>query len=229
MKKLCLAFTTVGCLIMGGSGLYTQETAMPNKYTKPSGSELKQKLTPLQFHVTQEVTQEAGTEPEAATKNVEVATLAGGCFWGMQELLRQQPGVISTVAGYTGGTMATPHYEDVKSGRTGHAESVEIKFDPTKTSYEDILRFFFRMHDPTTLDRQGNDVGSQYRSAIFYHSMEQKRTAEKVKAELDKSGKWKKPIVTEIVPSRPFYPAEEYHQDYLQKHPDGYTCHWVRD
>ena len=161
--------------------------------------------------------------------NVEVATLAGGCFWGVQELLRQQPGVIGTEVGYTGADRPNPHYEDVKTGRTGHTESVEIKFDPSKTNYETILRFFFRMHDPTTLNRQGNDVGSQYRSAIFYHNDEQKRIAEKVKAEVDASGKWKKPVVTEIVPAKPFYPAEEYHQDYLKKHPDGYTCHWVRD
>jgi methionine-S-sulfoxide reductase len=131
--------------------------------------------------------------------------------------------------GYTGGDMPTPHYEDVKTGRTGHAESVEIKFDPNKTSYEAILRFFFRMHDPTTPDRQGNDVGGQYRSAIFYHDQEQKRIAEKIKAEVASSGKWKNPLVTEIVPAKPFYSAEEYHQDYLQKHPNGYTCHWVRE
>ncbi len=167
---------------------------------------------------------------EEAERKVEVATLAGGCFWGMQELLRQQPGVISTEVGYTGGDMPTPHYEDVKTGRTGHAESVEITFDPSKTSYAAILRFFFRMHDPTTPNRQGNDIGSQYRSAIFYHNQEQKRIAEKIKAEVASSGKWKNPVVTEIVPATtPFFPAEEYHQDYLQKHPNGYTCHWVRE
>jgi len=161
---------------------------------------------------------------------VEVATLAGGCFWGVQELIRAQPGVISSRVGYTGGAASGPaRYEDVKTGRTGHAESVEVRFDPTKTSYEAILRFFFRLHDPTTQDRQGNDLGTQYRSAIFTHGEEQRKVAERVKAEVEASGKWKKPLVTVIVPAGPFYEAEDYHQDYLQKHPNGYTCHWVRD
>jgi peptide methionine sulfoxide reductase msrA/msrB len=153
----------------------------------------------------------------------ELATLAGGCFWGMQELLRQQPGVISTEVGYTGGKVANATYEN----HAGHAEAVEIRFDPTKTSFETLLHFFFRMHDPTTLDRQGNDIGSSYRSAIFYHSEEQKRIAEKVKALA--SIAWKKPVVTEIVPAGPWWKAEEYHQDYLQKNPGGYTCHYVRN
>jgi len=159
----------------------------------------------------------------------EVATLAGGCFWGMEELIRQQPGVISTRVGYTGGIILSPRYEDVKTGRTGHAESVEVRFDPKRTTYEALLRFFFRMHDPTTLDRQGNDLGSQYRSAIFTHGPEQAAVAVRVRAEVEASGKWKKPLVTAIVPAGAFYAAEDYHQDYLQKHPDGYTCHWVRD
>lgn len=159
----------------------------------------------------------------------EVATLAGGCFWGMEELIRQQPGVISTRVGYTGGITLSPRYEDVKTGRTGHAESVEVRFDPKRTTYEALLRFFFRMHDPTTLDRQGNDLGSQYRSAIFTHGPEQAAVAVRVRAEVEASGKWKKPLVTAIVPAGAFYAAEDYHQDYLQKHPDGYTCHWVRD
>jgi methionine-S-sulfoxide reductase len=117
--------------------------------------------------------------------------------------------------GYTGGTLANPHYEDVHTGRTGHAEAVQITFDPRQISYESILRYFFRLHDPTTLNRQGNDMGSQYRSAIFWNSEEQRRTAEQV--------------VTEIVKAGPFYPAEGYHQDYLQKNPGGYTCHYLRD
>ncbi len=158
----------------------------------------------------------------APSQKVEEATLAGGCFWGMEELLRQQPGVLSTEVGYTGGTVANATYEN----HTGHAEAVLIRFDPTKTSFEALLRFFFRMHDPTTLNRQGNDLGSSYRSAIFYHSEEQKRVAEKVKALA--SVAWKKPVVTEIVPAGAWWKAEDYHQDYLQKNPGGYTCHFVR-
>jgi len=159
----------------------------------------------------------------------EVITLAGGCFWGMQDLLRALPGVISTRVGYTGGTVAHAKYEDVKTGHTGHAESIEITFDPKKASYKAILRFFFRMHDPTTLNRQGNDIGSQYRSAIFVHSDAQRAIAEEVKAEVEASHKWPRPITTEITAAGPFWTAEEYHQDYLVKHPGGYTCHYVRD
>ncbi|MFM8270201.1 MAG: peptide-methionine (S)-S-oxide reductase MsrA [Pseudomonadota bacterium] len=159
----------------------------------------------------------------------DIATLAGGCFWGMEDLLRALPGVVETTVGYTGGETSGPTYEDVKKGNTGHAESVQIVFDPTKISYEKILLFFFRMHDPTTKNRQGNDLGSQYRSVIFYHSPEQKSVAEAVKLKVDKSEKWKKPVVTEIIPAMPFYPAENYHQKYLQKNPGGYTCHFVRD
>jgi peptide methionine sulfoxide reductase msrA/msrB len=158
----------------------------------------------------------------------EIATLAGGCFWGMQELLGEQPGVLGSRVGYTGGTVANPSYEMVCTGRTGQAEAIEITFDPSKTSYEAILRFFFRMHDPTTVNRQQNDIGSQYRSAIFYHGEAQRQIAEKVKAEVDASGKWPAKVVTEIVPAGPFYAGEDYHQDYLKKHPGGYSCHWVR-
>ncbi len=162
---------------------------------------------------------------KAAPKaEVEVATLAGGCFWGMEELIRQQPGVLAVEVGYTGGTVAHATYEN----HGGHAEAVQIHFDPRKTSFEALLRFFFKMHDPTTLNRQGNDIGSSYRSAIFFHSDAQKATAEKVKAEVDASGKWKKPLVTEITPAGSWWKAEEHHQDYLQKHPGGYTCHFVR-
>jgi peptide methionine sulfoxide reductase msrA/msrB len=158
-----------------------------------------------------------------------IATLAGGCFWGMEELLRKLPGVQYIVVGYTGGTTDHPTYEDVHTGRTGHAEAVEIAFDPKVLSYEAILRYFFRLHDPTTPNRQGNDVGTQYRSAIFFHDEEQRRIAERVQAEVDASGKWPKQVVTQIVPAGKFYPAEDYHQDYLQKHPGGYTCHFLRD
>jgi len=158
----------------------------------------------------------------------ETATLAGGCFWGVEELIRQLPGVIDTTVGYTGGTLAAPRYEDVKTGRTGHAESLEIEFDPHRISYEEILRFFFRLHDPTTPNRQGNDIGTQYRSAIFVHDEQQREVAERVKKEVDASGKWPRPVTTEIVNATEFWPAEEYHQDYLQKYPNGYTCHYVR-
>jgi methionine-S-sulfoxide reductase len=159
----------------------------------------------------------------------EVATVAGGCFWGVQELVRKFPGVISSEVGYTGGDGKNPTYDLVKTGTTGFAETVEITFDPTKTTYEKVLEYFFRLHDPTTLNRQENDIGTQYRSAIFYHDEKQKEIAEKVKEKVDKSGKWKKPVVTQIVPFTKFYKAEDYHQDYLQKHPDGYTCHYLRD
>lgn len=160
----------------------------------------------------------------------EIATLAGGCFWGMQEILRAVPGVVETMVGYTGGDIPNPHYEQVRTGRTGHAEAVQVIFDPARLSYEELLeKWFFRMHDPTTKDRQGNDIGTQYRSAIFVTSPEQRRIAEQVKARVDASGKWKAPIVTQIVEAGPFTPAEDYHQDYLQKHPGGYTCHFLRD
>jgi len=159
----------------------------------------------------------------------QTATLAGGCFWGVEELLRELPGVISTRVGYTGGRTANPRYEDVKTGSTGHAEAIEIIFDPSRLSYQDLLLFFFRLHDPTTLNRQGNDRGTQYRSAIFFHDDAQRQTAEAVKAKVDASGKWPKPVVTEIAKASAFYTAEEYHQKYLVKNPGGYTCHFVRD
>ena len=147
----------------------------------------------------------------------------------MEEILRGIPGVVETIVGYTGGTTPNATYEDVHTGKTGHAESVRIVFDPDRLSYEDLLGWFFRMHDPTTPNRQGNDVGTQYRSAIFYENDEQRRVAEKVKASVEASGKWKRPITTEIVAATEFWPAEEYHQNYLQKHPGGYTCHYLRD
>jgi peptide methionine sulfoxide reductase MsrA len=144
--------------------------------------------------------------------NLEVAILAGGCFWGMEELLRKIPGVIDTEAGYAAG-----------------AESVRVVFDPAKLPYATLLeRWYFRMHDPTTKDRQGNDVGDQYRSAIFYTTEAQRTTATQIKARVEASGFWKAPIVTQIVAAGEFKPAESSHQDYLQKHPDGYTCHYIR-
>ncbi len=152
--------------------------------------------------------------------------LAGGCFWGVEELIRAFPGVAKTRVGYTGGHSASPTYHDMKAG--GHAEAIEITFDPLKTDYRSLLQFFFQIHDPTTPDRQGNDRGPQYRSAIFYLDDEQKRIAEDVIAAANASGKWPGKIVTQVAPAGPFYDAEEYHQDYLQKHPGGYTCHWIR-
>ena len=159
----------------------------------------------------------------------ETATMAGGCFWGMQDILRKIPGIISTRVGYSGGTVVNPSYEQVCAGTTGHAEAVEVIFDPDKITYERLLGYFFRMHDPTTLNRQHNDVGTQYRSALFYHSEEQRQTAEKVKASVEHSGKWNHPVTTEITKAGEFYPAEENHQDYLVKHPNAYTCHVLRE
>ena len=160
----------------------------------------------------------------------ETAVLAGGCFWGMEDILRKLPGVVETEVGYAGGTTKSPIYEDVHTGTTGHAEAVRVVFDPKQLSYADLLeKWFFRMHDPTTRNRQGNDVGTQYRSAIFVTSAEQRKTAETVKARVAKSGKWKNPVVTEIVDAGPFTRAEEYHQKYLKKNPGGYTCHYLRD
>ena len=161
---------------------------------------------------------------ETDASHLQKATLAGGCFWGVEELIRAQPGVVATKVGYTGGDVANATYRN----HEGHAEAVEITFDPKKTSFENILLFFFQMHDPTTLNRQGNDTGTSYRSAIFYHDDAQRQIAEKVKARVDKSGAWKRPVVTEIVPAKTFWTAEEYHQDYLKKNPGGYTCHYVR-
>ena len=152
------------------------------------------------------------------------ATLAGGFFWGVEELIRKLPGVLDTNVGYTGGNVKNATYRN----HEGHAEAIEIKYDPSKISYEQILDFFFKLHDPTTLNRQGNDMGTSYRSAIFYHDDEQRQIAERVKQKVDASGAWKRPVVTEIVPAKEFWTAEDYHQDYLQKNPGGYTCHYVR-
>jgi peptide methionine sulfoxide reductase msrA/msrB len=170
-----------------------------------------------------------GTEPGCET-TLETAVFAGGCFWGMQELLRKIPGVLETEVGYAGGTTPKPNYDQVKGGRTGHAESVRLVFDPSEISFEELLeKWFFKMHDPTTKDRQGNDRGSQYRSAIFYTTPEQKLTAEQVIHRVNASGKWRAPVVTEVTSAGVFTPAEGYHQDYLQHYPDGYTCHYMRE
>jgi len=169
-------------------------------------------------------------EKPGCTPTLQTAVLAGGCFWGMEEILRQIPGVVETQVGYTGGKSGHPTYEDVHTGATGHAEAVKIVFDPAKLSFDDLLeKWFFRMHDPTTRNRQGNDVGTQYRSAIFVTSPEQRKVAEEAKAHAQASGRWKAPIVTEIVEAGAFTPAEDYHQKYLEKNPGGYSCHYMRN
>lgn len=161
-------------------------------------------------------------------ETTERALLAGGCFWGMQDLIRRLPGVVATRVGYTGGHTDRPIYETVKTGTTGHAESIEIDFDPDVTSYRKILELFFQIHDPTTLDRQGNDIGSQYRSAIFYLDDEQKRIAEDTIADVEESDLWPGEVATEVAEAGEFFEAEEYHQDYLERYPNGYTCHFPR-
>lgn len=164
-----------------------------------------------------------------AEEKYQKAILAGGCFWGMQQLIDQQKGVVGSKVGYTGGKVENPNYELVSTGLTGHAEAVEITFDPTKISYEELLKFFFTIHDPTTLNRQQHDIGTQYRSEIFYLDDSQKLIAEEVVKKANKSGVFKKPVVTKISKAEKFYSAEEYHQKYLKKNPYGYTCHHVRE
>ncbi len=159
----------------------------------------------------------------------EIATLAGGCFWGLEELLRKIPGVLDIEVGYTGGHSLEACYLDVKSGKTGHAESVQMTFDPSQVTYEQILLQFFKMHDPTTQEQQGNDYGSQYRSVIFYHSPQQQEIAAAVIQRVNRSGVWKDPVVTEVITAGLWWRAEEYHQDYLQKNSSGYTCHFIRN
>ena len=154
----------------------------------------------------------------------ETAILAGGCFWGMQELIRKRPGVISTRVGYSGGDVPNATYRNHGT----HAEAIEIVFDPAQISYRQILEFFFQIHDPSTQNRQGNDVGTSYRSAIYYLSEEQKRVAEDTVADVDVSNLWPGKVVTEIEPAGPFWEAELEHQDYLERLPDGYTCHFIR-
>ena len=162
-------------------------------------------------------------------KALQLCTLGGGCFWCLEAVFQQMLGVSQVESGYSGGRNPNPTYEEVCGGDTGHAEVVRIHFDPTKASFREILEVFFTIHDPTTLNRQGNDVGSQYRSAIFTFNETQKKTAETVKARVNASGKWRRPVVTEITTASIWYPAEAYHQKYLVKNPGGYTCHFLRD
>lgn len=158
----------------------------------------------------------------------QTAYLAGGCFWGMEELMRQIPGVLETEVGYTGGNIPNATYEIVKTGRSGHAESLKVVFNPNQLTYRHLLFEFFRMHNPTTQNQQGNDVGTQYRSAIFYVDDEHKNIAEEVIKTVDTSGEWQAKVITVVVPFGEFYRAEEYHQKYLVKNRGGYTCHYIR-
>jgi len=168
--------------------------------------------------------------PQNANGSTEVATIAGGCFWGVEEILRAVPGVLQTDVGYTGGWLENPTYHDTHDSKSGHAEAIQVTFDPSILSYQTLLeQWFFKLHDPTTRNRQGNDIGTQYRSAIFFHTPAQQQTAEAVKARVDASGKWRKPITTEITAATKWWSAEGYHQDYLQKNPGGYSCHWMRE
>jgi methionine-S-sulfoxide reductase len=155
------------------------------------------------------------------------ATFAAGCFWGVQHILTQIRGVVATKVGYTGGHVKNPTYEMVCTGATGHAESVQVKYDPNEITYKELLGYFWRLHDPTQVNRQGPDIGTQYRSVIFYHSDDQRKAAEESKAEFDRSGVFKKKAATEIKPANTFYDAEEYHQDYMEKHPER-ACHILR-
>ena len=166
----------------------------------------------------------------ATASRTEVAVLAGGCFWGVEDILRKVPGVLDTDVGYTGGWLENPTYHDTHDSKSGHAEAIRLTIDPSVISYEALLeQWFFKLHDPTTLNRQGNDTGTQYRSAIFPQTPEQKETAERVIAKVQASGKWTRPVSTSVEPAGVWYSAETYHQDYLRKNPGGYTCHFMRD
>ncbi|WP_413294497.1 peptide-methionine (S)-S-oxide reductase MsrA [Bdellovibrio sp. HCB185ZH] len=170
----------------------------------------------------------AGKAKAQTATPTEVSYLAGGCFWGMEELLRKLPGVTRIEVGYMGGKIPNATYNIVHTGTSNHAETVKVEFNPQQLSYENLLLYFFKIHDPTTLNRQGNDIGTQYRSAIFYTSDVQKETAHRVIARVDKSKAWGKPVTTVVEKAGEFWNAEEEHQDYLQKNPEGYTCHFVR-
>ncbi len=156
---------------------------------------------------------------------LEKATFGAGCFWGVEDTFRQVPGVTDVIVGYTGGTVPNPTYDVVCNGTTGHAEAVEVTFDPVKVKYDDLLKIFWENHNPTTRNQQGPDFGAQYRSVIFFHTPEQKVAAEQSRMAVEKSGKWKNPVVTEIVPAKEFYKAEEYHQQYLKKNGLS-SCHY---
>lgn len=193
--------------------------------SEPEGGEL-----PAPAELSEATELSGASEQAAESARREVAILAGGCFWGMEDILRDIPGVLETEVGYSGGKTSHPTYADVKEGKSGHAESVRIVFDPSRLSFSALLQdWFFRMHDPTTKNRQGNDIGSQYRSAIFYSDETQRATALTVIKRVNDSEQWDDPIVTEVAPAGEFTSAESYHQDYLEKNPGGYTCHYMRD
>lgn len=209
INSAALRFVPVADLEAQGYGKYLGLFAKPVMATTPQVDTRAQPATPV--------------------GKTETALLAGGCFWGMEDILRTIPGVISTDVGYAGGKTSNPTYPDVHKGDTGHAEVVQVVFDPSRLTYSDLLEnWFFRMHDPTSLNRQGNDVGTSYRSAIFTTTPEQANTAAEVIKRVDAAKRWPRPIVTEVTPAGPFTPAEDYHQDYLVKNPGGYTCHYLR-
>jgi len=164
---------------------------------------------------------------ESMSNKMETATFGAGCFWCVEAVFQELEGVQKVISGYEGGQVVNPTYKQVCTGTTGHAEVIQVKYDPSKISYEELLAAFWQSHDPTTLNRQGNDMGTQYRSAVFYHNEEQRKLAEKYKAELDKSGAWSNPIVTEIVPAATFYEAEDYHQNYYNLNGDQPYCAYV--
>jgi peptide-methionine (S)-S-oxide reductase len=197
-----LLMISLAVLVLGGSSVWVANSSV----TDPKNMK--------------EVKPEIGEKPA----QLEKATFGAGCFWGVEATFRQMPGVWRTLVGYSGGHKDNPTYKEVCADNTGHAEVVQVEYDPTKVKYEDLLQVFWENHNPTTLNRQGPDVGTQYRSAVFYHNEEQKQLAEKSKQELSASGKWSKPIVTEISAAKPFYEAEDYHQQYLEKRGMS-SCH----
>jgi methionine-S-sulfoxide reductase len=213
-------------LLAGGLVAFLREQPTNNSTSRSGFMNETKKTDPQQ---SSNLNPEAASAQAATPMKQETAILAGGCFWGMEEILRKIPGVLDTAVGYTGGSVPNPTYQQVCTGRTGHAEGIRVVFDPSMRTYEQLLGYFFRMHDPTTLNQQHNDIGTQYRSAIFYTSEEQKQIAARVMAQVDKSGKFKRPVVTELAQASTFYPAEDYHQKYLVKNPGGYTCHILRD
>ncbi|MCK6596386.1 MAG: peptide-methionine (S)-S-oxide reductase MsrA [Bdellovibrionaceae bacterium] len=221
MKRVSINFDYVNYYFLSLFILFFTSFQVTARNVLPSSEKLDTMKAPKKIHEVKKMNK--------PTTSIQTAILAGGCFWGVEELFRNLPGVVSTEVGYTGGIVPNPTYEIVKQGTSGHAESIKIEFDSSKLSYEDLLKFFFKIHDPTTKNQQGNDIGSQYRSAIFFESEEQHKSAQKIKELVEASGAWKKPLVTEIVKASTFYSAENFHQDYLKKNPGGYTCHYIRD